>query len=311
LIELLVVIAIIAILIGLILPAVQKAREEAARTSCTNNMHQLGVAMHQYHDANYSFPVEGTTQCVSWPTRLLPFVEQDALYTQIWPAFQAAIKVTPQNVSLFQSAANQVQSGNAVPVYLCPSRRGVQAGAVIDFCGAYNGGIDGGALNGSKLSNGSTVSSGGYHAILDGNIEFNDNIPGTRMSAVESGAGTSNVLLLVHKIMTPGHYNGGGGNNDAGWVWTPTTKGGFDHMRWGDSGACCANTGRGYFQDGANVDENHMGGPHSVGSPVLWADGSVRVYPYGYIDPSTGLSSDDAVFQGLFAFDRVEAIAGP
>ncbi|WP_020473170.1 DUF1559 domain-containing protein [Zavarzinella formosa] len=94
LIELLVVIAIIAVLIGLLLPAVQKIREAANRMKCQNNLKQLGVAVHNYHDTNTMFPhsgargVPGSDCCSasapswSWIARTLPYIEQDNLFKQ-------------------------------------------------------------------------------------------------------------------------------------------------------------------------------------------------------------------------------------
>ncbi len=120
LIELLVVIAIIAILIALLLPAVQQAREAARRSQCKNNMKQLGLALHNYHDTFSMFPIGGTGDRdfrprVSWQVRVLPFVDQAPLYNQIDMAGTTAIAVDQT------LADGRIVKSIVMSAFLCPS----------------------------------------------------------------------------------------------------------------------------------------------------------------------------------------------
>jgi prepilin-type N-terminal cleavage/methylation domain-containing protein/prepilin-type processing-associated H-X9-DG protein len=158
LIELLVVIAIIAILIGLLLPAVQKVREAAARMSCQNNLHQIGLALHNYHDANSKFPpakinsgsAQDNTQnyyngqAGTFVVRngkqvakvynhtgfmlLLPYIEQDNLFKQYdmtlpsnhesWDGYAGANGHIPEDLANFPNGANGTSNAAVVGTYI-------------------------------------------------------------------------------------------------------------------------------------------------------------------------------------------------
>jgi prepilin-type N-terminal cleavage/methylation domain-containing protein/prepilin-type processing-associated H-X9-DG protein len=121
LVELLVVIAIIGILVALLLPAVQKVRESANRTKCTNNCKQIGLALHNYHDVQKSFPPGSKTDGTMYGAPRVPFLafilpqlEQDALYRELQPGF------SDTNL-MFNDGAYAYALNVVVPTYYCPS----------------------------------------------------------------------------------------------------------------------------------------------------------------------------------------------
>lgn len=172
LIELLVVIAIIAILIGLLLPAVQKVRSAAARTQTVNNLKQIGLACHNYHDINFSLPNNGSntgnwkTWC--WAFQILPYIEQQNLYNQ----------------------ATQSNNYLALPIktYLDPGRSHTPfatqgGGNSPDILGPHTDY----AINNQSFPNNWTTK-----------------IP---MAVVSNARGTSNTILAGEKAMDPRYYS--------------------------------------------------------------------------------------------------------
>jgi prepilin-type N-terminal cleavage/methylation domain-containing protein/prepilin-type processing-associated H-X9-DG protein len=209
LIELLVVIAIIAILIGLLLPAVQKIREAAARLSCTNNLKQLGLAMHNYHDSNGGFPSAAfqTTPSdgngISWVPFLFPYIEQGNLpydFTKPYTDAASSTKLAADGL-----ANNQ----RVLKLLLCPSAPDAGARPVANLNQAptdYQAIIAWLAgpniyLTGPTASPYFTAGLPPQDASYSGILALN-----VRRRITEVSDGTSNTLLLVESAGLPQTY---------------------------------------------------------------------------------------------------------
>jgi len=282
LIELLVVIAIIAILIGLLLPAVQKVRDAAARTRCHNNLKQIGLALHAYHDANGAFPPalrqtfapapQDPMQWVGWMTRIAPHVEQGAIYT----GAEAAFALQPDGSKTPFANPPHTHLATVVDTYKCAADgRQYQA--------TYAGGV--------------TVAFTGYLGVsgrdlrsLDGVLPWNGKV---RFADVTDG--TSNTLAVGERPpsydLVMGWSYAGAGQSDASAGPVRNTGSldvtmGLAELNLKSIGDAQMNAcPGGPYEYGAGRIENpcdqfHFWSLHAGGSNFLSADGSVRFVTY-------------------------------
>jgi prepilin-type N-terminal cleavage/methylation domain-containing protein len=198
LIELLVVIAIIAVLIALLLPAVQQAREAARRTQCKNNIKQLGLALHNYHDTFNTLPIGAHAAWGHmWTWGVLPQLEQTALYNVMPQPINDSGAAPDTNTDARSKSIQQV-SKTAVSTFFCPSQPGGQKDStVINGLGGraisnYLGNAGGDATNDNLGAGGMDRSNGMFNA-----IQMNTTTPVGRVFALRDAIdGVSSTLLL-------------------------------------------------------------------------------------------------------------------
>jgi prepilin-type N-terminal cleavage/methylation domain-containing protein len=284
LIELLVVIAIIAVLIGLLVPAVQKVREAAMRIACGNNLKNVGLGLHDYHDTYLMMPLDWETGPSNWnnpppsnpppgigyPVAILPYIEQT---NQVAPAMSDAWGSSPQWNNFVKP----------IKIYICPGRRNTSTGPKLDYASVYSPPAVGqdpfGILGG--LPNPPWV----WHPILG--YQYPTQVS---LTMITDADGTANTLLLGHKGMKPQDYgNVNDTGYDLGWCENESY---FQHKR----------TPWYFYQDTNNFTMYfYMGGPHPNVCPTLFADGSIRNISY---------NQTTDVYGALWCWDDGSALGG-
>jgi prepilin-type N-terminal cleavage/methylation domain-containing protein len=276
LIELLVVIAIIAVLIALLLPAVQQAREAARRSQCKNNLKQLGLALHNYHDTHGAFPsgasiegVGGACPNVAYANHrapygvmLLPFMDQANLYNRFNFSQTFAI-----NNELPGSATNDPLQKTQVNAFLCPSDPNA-FGPYTNYVGVAGGGPPG--------SSGCVATQTSAFILYSNGVMYVNS--STRMRDLTDG--TTNVYLMgetkyvVHQNSTRPTKAG---------FWSSGVWNGQDWRYYTNLGAAVEGINQplyGTDADGMNGNEaapgRTFGSKHVGGCHMLMSDGSVR-----------------------------------
>jgi prepilin-type N-terminal cleavage/methylation domain-containing protein/prepilin-type processing-associated H-X9-DG protein len=217
LIELLVVIAIIGILVGLLLPAVQSAREAGRRTACLNNMRQIGLAMHAYEGKKSSLPgwrnkLKGQVgmpnmipMWVSWPTVILPDLERKDIFTRWNDAVQFPMTDDASDGKYYSDPVNYITSQwqPQVDTFLCPSSPPTnQTDAFLAY--AMNGGsgleaVFGAGKQSQWRGDGVCLDRVGGDGTVAGTTSFNYGPKDINLDIITSGDGTTNTLLVAEK----------------------------------------------------------------------------------------------------------------